>query len=103
VNAKHTLLVLGLMAALQAVAADQTTNTVASATVVKSQVAPANPILEYKLEPKKKPVADRSTIDRYDGMSSQAWTTIATRRTDNSAFHDCMNLEPNFDLLSLKW
>jgi hypothetical protein len=90
---KQTLLALGLFAALQAVAADQSTNGIATATFTKAQIQPSYPANEYKLETKKTVAVDRSKIERYEGLSSQAWTTIATRRSDFPVARDARTHE----------
>ena len=91
-----TLLALGLFAAVQAAAADQSTNTTASATATfsKTQVQPSYPVNEYKLEPTKIVTADRGKPLRYEGLGSQAWTTIATRHSDSFLFDDARRHEP---------
>ena len=102
---KQTLLTLGLLTALQAVAADQSTNTTASATFSKAQIAPTYPAVEYKLEVKVKkiPVEDQGKIMRFEGLSSQPWTTIATRNSKDSMFHGRQAPEPIFFLSLLSW
>ena len=93
------------MTALQAVAADQSTNTTASATFSKAQIEPSYPAVEYKLEAKvkKSTVEDQSKIMRFEGLSSQPWTTIATRNSKDSKFHGSQAPEPIIFLSLLSW
>jgi hypothetical protein len=94
VKAASTLLALGFVFALQAAAA-QTTNALASAAGSTAQTPTTVP---NKVEPPNAPPQDRSQIMRMDGMSSQAWTTIAIRRPDSTAFHDAREHEPKLAL-----
>jgi hypothetical protein len=108
-KAKHTLLMLGLLAALPVVtAAQQSTNATTTVTnnvnISKTQIQPTYPAVQYKLEDgKMKPAKDQDKIMRYEGLSSQAWTTIALRQSeaDSSAFHDAKDHEPKFCLFSM--
>ena len=108
-KAKQTLLMLGLLAALPVMAvAQQSTNATTSVStnvnLSKTQIQPTYPVVQYKLEDgKKKPVKDQDKIMRYEGLSSQAWTTIALRQSESdfSAFHDAKEHEPKFCLFSL--
>jgi len=93
-KAAQTLLALGFVFALQSVEA-QTTNAVASAANSTAQVPTTAP---SKVEPPKALPQDRSQIMRMDGMSSQAWTTIAIRHPDTTAFHDAREHEPKLAL-----
>ena len=100
---------LGLLAALPAMAADQqSTNVTAAAkakttvNIAKTQLQPAYAVVQYKLEnSKKKTAKNQDKIVHYEGLSSQAWTTIATRRSDDSVFHDAKVHEPKLRLFSL--
>jgi hypothetical protein len=87
VKAQATLLALGLVFAAQ-LATAQSTNSIASAAAAQGPPAPQN-----KVEPPNKPAVDRSQIMRLEGVSSQPWTVIATRRDNSSGFHDAREHE----------
>ena len=92
---------LGLVVTLPALAADPGTNIVSAATLSKTQIQPADVSNnEYKLEIKKKAADNQSTNTRLEGLSCQAWTTIATRRSDGSSFFDGRDCESKLSLCS---
>jgi hypothetical protein len=66
---------------------------------------PAYPVPQYKLEitkPGTEAPAATDKIVRYGNTeSSQAWTTIVTRRENPSAFHDASTHESQLSLLTL--
>jgi hypothetical protein len=90
VKTQATLLALGLVFALQTATA-QSTNSIASTTTATAQGQPAP---QNKVEPPKAPPVDRSQIMRLEGVSSQPWNVIATRRDNSSGFHDAKEHEP---------
>jgi hypothetical protein len=97
----RTLLAIGLLVLLQAAAVGQSTNKNVSASSSKAQIKPVYPVVEYKLQTKKSGTEPKDKIVRYGGVSSsQAWTTIVTRRDNPTVFHDCSKHEPEFCLLS---
>jgi hypothetical protein len=103
-KAKPALLALGLVAALQAVAADQPTSVNASSTAAQPAVQRSIPVLEIKSDLVLGVKNDQSKIINYNGnMSSQAWATIATRQSNDSQFNDCKDTEASLCLLSVNW
>lgn len=114
-KANQTLLTLGLLAVLQAVAVgEQSTNAVASANISstsgtsktqvqiqKTQVQPTYPAIQYTLENKTKAAKDQGKILRYQGLSSLPWATIATRQSDAFMLQDAKEHEANFCLFSI--
>ena len=106
-KAKQTVLMLGLLAAMTALAVgQQTTNVTPTAkttvNISKTQLQPVYPVVQYKLEDsKKKAPKNQGRITHYEGLSSQAWTTIATQNSDDSVFHDAKDHEPKLCLFSL--
>ena len=105
-KAKHTLLMLGLLAALPVVTvAQQSTNATTTVTnnvnISKTQIQPTYPAVQYKLEDgKMKPAKDQDKIMRYEGLSSEPWATIATRQQNSSVSFNAAEHEPKFCLLS---
>jgi hypothetical protein len=104
-NAMHSFVALGLLVGLQAVAADQqSTNLTASVDTSKSQIQPSYPAVQYKLDDpqdEKKLTVERAKIMRIEGLSSQPWILMATRRSDSTLFHDAREQEPKLYLCSL--
>lgn len=110
-NAKRTLLFVGLFGALQAAGFGQSTNSLLTATVsptVKplapveskqskiepSYSVPAYPLVELNL------TTNSYRIERIGGESSRAWTTIVSQQPNLTAVHDASTHEPRFCLLS---
>lgn len=112
-KAKRTLLVLGLLAALQATASGQSTNSVlsASTTTTTSKTQASDQSKQPKLEPVystqeyqllvPKLATNEERIVRIGQESSQAWTTIATHQPNLTVAHDVSAHEPEFCLFSL--
>jgi hypothetical protein len=100
---RRTLLILALLADMTNVALAQSTNVTATATASGSQIQRMIPVLQLKSDFKKDALKNQDKISRYQGCSSQAWTTIATKRPDTSLFHDCKSSKPEFCLLTLTW
>jgi hypothetical protein len=95
----QTLVVLVFAFVLQSVMAQNTNiQTSVNTTGSKEQSLSTVQARQARLESPKAPSQDRSQILRLDGMSSQAWTTIATRKTYSTVFHDAREHESSFGL-----
>jgi hypothetical protein len=101
----RTLLVAGLFGAFNAAVLAQSTNLNVSASESKTQMKPVYPPVQYKIEAKAPKTetapAEKDKIAQYGNASSQAWTTIATRRENPTAFHDCRTHEPQLVAVSI--
>jgi hypothetical protein len=104
-KAKTTLLAVGLFGALQAAVFAESTNLTAAATEPKPLLQPVYPPVDYRLDLQKPGTENTNadTIQRYDRnrISSQAWTTIATRNENPTLAHDVSIHESQLVLLSL--
>ena len=99
----QTLLVLGLLAGMQAVASAQTNSVTAANTDSKPRLHTSLPILQTAWELKQAKLQGQDRILRYQGLSSQAWTTIAGRHSDASLYRDCGIEEADFPLFAARW
>ncbi len=107
-NAKLTLMALGLLAAWPVVAADQpasplSTNSVATASFAKTQIDSSIPAVSPKLEPKTAKLEKRISIGRTEGMSSLPWPKIVSRQPDIAVFHGTQSQEPIISLSLFSW
>lgn len=96
-------MVIILFGALQSLAIGQSTNVDLSVSAQKTQIKPAYPAVEYKLETKQSRTTITKTdkIVRYGNMSSQAWSTIAARQQNRTDVHDVKTYESQLCLCSL--
>lgn len=77
-------------------------NVKANIDISKTQLHPVYPVVQYKLEDSnQKGSKNADRIAHYEGISSQAWTTIATHQPDSSSFFDAKDHEPALCLFSL--
>ena len=79
----------------------QATNAPVAVNISQTQIRPVYPAVQYQLETRKKPAAEQNEIKRYKNLSSQAWTTIATRQVNSSGFADARTHEAKLCLFSL--
>jgi hypothetical protein len=95
---KKIIFAAGLFVAVQAAAFGQSTNLNVSASESKTQMKPVYPVVQYKVEAKKTeketPPATDKIVQYGNTQSSQAWTTIATRRENPTVYHDASTHEP---------